>query len=183
MPATCLITSGLTADCSNAVGGIQAIWLADYLDLIADSTTVVAARVISVVPATTVYGYSFRPENAGLDISIMTDATQGTTHHEQTLSARFNFVDNDLLDKFTKIAYARPVIFAQDRNEQVFVLGARNGCTITDARSSVGRAFADGNGLDVTFTARENETYFCAASSGPGTAGYPFDGVTGITVA
>lgn len=178
---SCLITTGYNVDCTNAVGGIAEVFIANYQDLTNDAGSTVASNVFSVFPATTVYAYQFRPENGGLDISINTDPSTGVTFHEQVLTLRFNGVDQTALDTFTQLAYARTNIWALDRNGTLFVLGATYGCNVTDLRSSVGRMFSDGVGFDITFTAKEDVTRTYVPVAG---ANYPFaDAATsGITI-
>jgi len=178
---SCLITAGYAADCSNAVGGIKEIYISDYYDVIGDAGTTMTSNNITVVPATTVYPYVFRPENAGLDIAVSTDATNGVTFDEQTLTLRFNNFTLAALDLFRQIAYARPIVFALDRQEQMWLLGGRNGMQVQDMRGSAGKMFADGNGFDITLIGREKTTP-TVGTPVPGAANYPFDAVTGITV-
>ena len=82
------------------------------------------------------------------------------------------------------ISKNRAQIFVQDSNDNVYLMGIKDGCYLTGGDSiATGAGRSDMNGLTLSFTAKEQAPlYIITKTDGPGSAGtptvnYPFDGL------
>lgn len=181
----CSITAGRTVSCKDAVSGIRNVYIANYIDIPAQTGYTIASGLITVMATTPleVYEYAVRRESSKLDISIATDPKAGTTHFEQRLTLQFNKLNKDDADAVKILAYDRVVIIVQDNQDNLLVLGARNGMDMEGSSMTTGQNYGDQSGFSLTFVGREiNEALWCKPSAGPTTALAPFDECTGVNV-
>ena len=79
------------------------------------------------------------------------------------------------------LAAARPHVIIVDKNDNVFMMGLKEGADLSAGTVSTGNALGDFNGYNLTFTAQETSPPNFVSSSGPGTADFPVDGMAGLT--
>ena len=181
MPYTnCEIDGGRTVGCKESLGGVKAVYIGNFVDIPAGTGFVDTADVVSVIASQTFYKFELRPELSSLVVNYMADAASGTTFFEQVLSCTFQLLDSTDVADIRNLCQARPNIWVEDNNLNVFLIGAEYGCNVTGGNIQTGVAFSDLSGYTIDFTAREqNPVYFAAGV----TAAAPLGGVTGATVA
>ncbi len=184
----CNITRGRLIDCKDTIGGLKAIYIAKSF-----SNNVSATATINTTEMTTagfanwsccggtveVFKYDLVPNLSSMTVNINSDNANGTTFFEQTLSVVLQKIDHDMTNELRLMAYSRSQIFVQDQNDNVFLLGIDHGCHVSGGTVITGTAMGDQNGYTIEWAAQEkNALIQLAASAGPATAKYPFDGLT-----
>lgn len=171
----CTISSGRAVDCKDQIGGIKTLFFMNYANLVPDINTG-ADGTVTDIGTQTVYQYDVRPELCGLNISVNSSKENGTTFYEQSLEMTLHKLTAADEDNLRLLTYGRPVIFVLDNNNQVFIIGASNGC---DASGTIqtGQGFGDMSGYQFTFVGKEPRAYyqFPAASTAD-----PFGDLTGV---
>lgn len=184
---SCDLGAGRAVPCLNAVGGIRTVYVGNYKDIPVQAGFAVDASDATEIDtlataAQTFYTFNLRKEMASLTINIATDPASGTTYHESSLSLTFNNFTPADLDKFVTLAQGRPNVFVHDNNDNIWLLGARDGVEMSTGSGATGQGFGDANGFTIELTAKDNVLYHGAKTAGVTTANYPFDNVSGVTV-
>ena len=188
----CLLTTGRTVDCKDSVSGIKTIFIAkswannattnstfavNGTDELQIDTMGFANWSSAVGSAVTLYRYELRPNLSSMTVNVNSDPATGTTFFSQTLSVTFQKLDAAMNNELKLIAYGRPQIFVLDNNDNLWMLGAVNGCDVTSGTIVTGAAKSDLSGYTLEFTAEERQPLYMVKKTGGSTAttDYPFD--------
>lgn len=178
----CNITTGRTIDCKNQLGGIRKVYIQNYVDVPAQTGFAAEGNTISAVTTgtdITVYEYQLRPELSNFDIGISTDINNGTYYYEQKLTIVLQQPTAVDVAEIQNLTYGRPNIWVLDNDDQLYLLGARNGMDVTSGSFASGTAMNDMKGITLEFTGRERQMCYFGAT---GTAANPFSGIDGIVI-
>lgn len=184
----CDITRGRLIDCKDGIGGLKAIYIAKgYSNNVSEVATINSTEMTTAGFATwqiqsgsltEVFKYDLVHNLSSLTVNVNSDNATGTAFFSQTLSIVLQKIDHDMTNELRLIAYGRPQIFVQDSLDNVFLLGIDNGCHVTGGTVVTGTAMGDMQGYTIEWAADErNALVQLAASAGPATAKYPFDGL------
>ena len=186
----CNITAARGISCRDAIGGLKAIFFcSDYCSNILSEATVTAASYTiteagfatwDIADATpTVFKYDLVTDLSTFKSGVEADKATGSVMWNQTLDVVLHKVVAADLFQLGLISKNRAQIFVQDSNDNVYLMGATDGCYLTGGDSiATGTSRSDMNGLTLSFTAKEQAPlYIIPASVGAATAKYPFDGL------
>jgi len=151
----CDLTTGRSVPCKDVVGGIKAVYFANYGDLGAityDTTNTDAIDSFAGTP--TAYEYDVKG-NSSFEQTITSSRENGTTFFEQTLNLTFTKLDKATNKELKLMAYGRPHVFVEDYNGNVFVMGLEHGAEVTGGTVVTGAAMGDLSGYTLTLTAQE----------------------------
>ena len=188
----CNLTRGLLVDCKDQIGGLKKIFFTQsYCSDIRASATFNGTNVLQMDTAgfanwdiyggstVNVYQYDLRPNLSSVTVNINSDPATGTTFFEQTLSLTLQKLSVAQTNELKLISYNRSQIFVLDNNDNLFLLGMDNGCDISGGTAVTGAAKGDMSGYTLELRAEERDPMiWINATAGPGTAKYPFDGLT-----
>ena len=188
----CNLTKGLAVDCKDQIGGLKRIFFVksycsdirakatfDGTDALVMDTAGFANWDIQDGGAVTVFQYDLRPNLSSMTVNINSDPATGTTFFEQTLSLTLQKLNVTQTNELKLISYNRAQIFVLDNNDNLFLLGMDNGCDISGGTAVTGAAKGDMSGYTLELRAEEKDPMiWINATAGPGTAKYPFDGLT-----
>ena len=192
----CTLSSGRLITCSDAIGGLRRIYFAqDYsnnvLEKITETDFVIGTLGADTwqandggTPAQTIiYQYDLVPDKSGLTVSVSQEPAGGSTLYTQTLTVVLNHFNSADLAEIYNMGHNRVQIFVLDANDNVFLLGAEYGMVLTGGDTfTTGVARSDTPTVTLEFTGSEvAPLYSLAATAGPGTTNYPFDGATDPT--
>jgi hypothetical protein len=184
--SNCDISSGRLVDCKDSLGGIKAVYIGNYEDMLVQAGWVVAADIVTAIATAgqTFFEFELRPELSSMTVNYMADAASGTTFFEQTCSLTFQKLESTDIADIRELCEGRPNIWILDRNDNVWLLGAENGCHVTGGSIVTGVGYADMNGYTIDFTAREQNPLFMGSAPGgtPSAANWPLDNVTNAVV-
>ena len=148
----CTLTTGRKLACKDAVGGIKAIYLAEYGTL--GTATIGATGYVTAFSLTNYSLYQYDVKSAsGLEQTINSSDDNGTTFYEQVLTLVLTKLDPLTQVELQKVIANRPHVFVQDNNGNYLAVGMTRGTTTTGTISS-GVALGDMNGYSVTITAQ-----------------------------
>ena len=175
----CSISKGYALNCKDTIGGIQAVYMTtDDLGALTigsdDEVTAIGGTSIDV------YKYELKGAN-GLETAVTSSNEAGTTFFESTLTLQLPKLTKSEQKELKLLAYTRPRIFVQTRNNDVLLMGEKYGVELTAGNISSGQQFADFNGINLTFTAQEAVAPRFVELAGA-TEADPFAGETDITV-
>jgi len=149
----CTLTKGRKLACKDAVGGIKAIYLAEYGTL--GTATIASTGYVTAFSLTNYTLYQFDVKSAsGLEQTINSSDDNGTTFYEQVLTLVLTKLDPETQVQLQLIIANRPHVFVQDNNGNYMAVGMTRGTTTTGTISS-GVALGDLNGYSLTITGQE----------------------------
>ena len=186
----CNITAARGIDCRDAIGGLKAIYFCSSYcsDILAEATVSGTSYTITdagfadwdIASGTvTVFKYDLVTDLSTFKSAVEADKATGSVMWNQTLDVVLHKVVAADLFQLGLISKNRAQIFVQDSNDNVYLMGATDGCYLTGGDSiATGTSRSDMNGLSLSFTAKEQAPlYILPASAGSATAKYPFDGL------
>lgn len=148
----CTLTSGRTEPCRDAVGGLKAIYLANFIE---DGFTVAAGEATAInVALTEVFKYELIADGNTFVETPTQDPNAGTTTYEKVLSVVLKKQNLASANELAIIMKARLLVVVQYRDGSYRVLGLEDGTFQTGDFQS-GGAKSEFNGYNLTFTATE----------------------------
>lgn len=158
----CLLTTGRELPCKDSVGGIKAVYLADYGSL--GALTVTSGEVTAIAGTPDLFQFDVKG-NSSLEQGITSSRENGTTFYEQTLNLTLTKLDLATQQEIVQMAKARPHIFVEDYNGNYFLVGAVNGADVSGGTIVTGAAMGDLSGFTLVFSAQETlPAYFVTST-------------------
>lgn len=175
----CTLTAGRLEPCKDSVGGINAIYFANYkiyAELDADDqVTDLSTDNDFVTPtAVTLYKWDLRG-GTNLEQTITSSRDNGTTYFNQVLTAVFKKLDYATQKQIKLMAFGRPQVIVADNNGNAFLCGVEHGMDVTGGTIATGTAMGDLSGYTLTLTGMEA---LPAAHLSGATLADPFAGLT-----
>lgn len=150
----CLLTSGRTEPCSDAIGGLKAIYLMNYIE---DSFTVTNVEATAVnVAITEVFKYDLLADGNTYNEPFTQDISAGTSTYEQALVVALKKQTMESARELALIVKSRPIVVVRDRMDNYKVVGISDGTSTTGDIISGGTK-AEFSGYNLTFNATETE--------------------------
>jgi hypothetical protein len=155
--ATCTVQTGETLDCKIS-GGARKVYVADFANV---GTPTVTSGVIATwtAAANKFFVYNVRPETAEAKAEVQQNDANGTAYFMHTVNMVTYILTSPKNQEFQRLAANRVVIIVEDRNSttvggagKYWVYGFNNGLVLTGGGGGTGKAMADKNGYDYTFT-------------------------------
>ena len=158
----CNLTTGRELPCKDSVGGIKAVYLADYGTL--GTLTVTSGEVTAISGTPSLFQFDVKG-NSSLDQAITSSRENGTTYYEQTLNLTLTKLDVATQQEIILMAKARPHIFVEDYNGNYFLVGAVHGADVSGGTIVTGAAMGDLSGFTLVFSAQETlPAYFVTST-------------------
>jgi hypothetical protein len=154
---SCAVTKGRSEPCKDTLGGIRAVYFADFAT--ADGAFTVTASEVTAIAAglTTVFKYETLAEGNTFDQGIIGSRESGTRVNTQTLTLVLKKQDVLTHAQIDLIVAGRPVVIVRDNNSNYHVLGITEGMETTGSTVGTGGAKSDFNGYNLTLSAQEND--------------------------
>lgn len=147
----CLMSTGRKLACKDAVGGIKAVYFADYGTL--GAATITAGVVTAFSGDFDLYKYDVKGAN-GLEQTITSSDESGTTFYEQTLTVVLTKLGALTQQELQKLIVGRAHAFIEDNNGNFLAVGMTRGTNVTGTIST-GQNLGDLNGYSLTISAQE----------------------------
>jgi len=158
----CTLTTGRSLPCRDSVGGLKAVWFADYGTL--GTLTVTNGNVDSISGSPALFQYDLKG-NSSLEQTITASTENGTSFYEQALNLTLTKLDVETQESIKLIVKARPHVFLEDYNGNYLLVGAVHGAEVSGGTIVSGAAMGDLSGFTLTLTAQETiPAYFVTAS-------------------
>ena len=158
----CILTTGRSLPCRDSVGGLKAVWFADYGTL--GTLTVTNGNVDSISGSPALFQYDLKG-NSSLEQTITASTENGTSFYEQALNLTLTKLDVATQESIKLIVKARPHVFLEDYNGNYLLVGAVHGAEVSGGTIVSGAAMGDLSGFTLTLIAQETiPAYFVTAS-------------------
>ena len=158
----CQLSTGRTLPCKDSVGGLTAVYFANYGTL--GTLTVVAGELTAIQGTPDLFKYDIKG-NSSLEQTITASRENGTSFYEQTLNLTLTKLDVETQQELVEIVKARPHVFVEDYNGNYFLVGAVHGADVTGGTIVTGAAMGDLSGFTLTLSAMETlPAYFVTPS-------------------
>ena len=150
----CILTAGRALGCKTSVGGLKAIYFADYGTLGTVTGGVSGADITGISGANIWYKYDIKGASS-LETSITSSNEAGTTFYTQTLNLVLPILDSATQAEIAILAVSRPHIAVEDYNGNVFLVGLEHGADTTGGTILTGAAMGDASSFNLTMVANE----------------------------
>ena len=158
----CSLTSGRALPCKSAVGGLKAVYFADYGTL--GAATITDGEITALAGTPEWFEFDIKG-NSSLETTVNSSRENGTTFYEQTLNLTLTFLDKATQEEIKLLAHGRPHIAIEDYNGNFFLVGLEHGAEVTGGTIVSGAAMGDLSGFTLTFAAQETDpAYFVTPS-------------------
>lgn len=155
--ANCItLSAGRKLACKGGTGGIKAVSFApfDPANLIPFSNGEVPSLTASITAA-----YRYELKNTGNNYSeeITSDSDARTVLYTGTLSLVLQKLDLETRNEIKMLTLGEVLVFIEDNNGNIFVMGIGAGAEVTGGTIVTGGARSDMSGSNLTLTSLENE--------------------------
>lgn len=174
----CELTAGFLLDCKDAIGGIKAIYLQQHEDFLSGVTIDASSEEVDGLPTKSIYKYALPKHTGSFTEEVASSVENGTIFYTQTVTATFFKLSAARRKQLELVGKNRLVVFVQDNNDNIWMVGRMDGAEVTAASTATGVAKGDLNGYTITFTAEEKNKAYRLESF----TSVPFDNFAGITV-
>lgn len=182
----CALTRSRAEACKDVVAGIKEVYFADFgalgtVTLTNDEITNMTGTTIGEAAGSiALHKYEVKGNNS-FETTVNASRENGTVFYEQTLNITLKKLTKEDNKELKLLAAARPHIIIVDKNDNVFMMGLKEGADLSAGTVSTGNALGDFNGYNLTFTAQETSPPNFIESAGPGTADFPVDAMAGLS--
>lgn len=152
----CDLTTGIGIGCKDSVGGLKAIYLADFGTMGAvtyDGTE--TDMIAGLADATTVwFKYDLVGTTNTFAETMAANEDNGTSFSEQTLTVTLAKLNIQANKELKLVTWGRPHAVVEDRNGNFFMMGLEHGVNGT-LTTATGGAMTDLNGYTLALIGRE----------------------------
>lgn len=160
----CTLATGRALPCKDSVGGIKAVWFADYGTLGTLTVDAGDGELTAISGTPDLFRYDVKG-NSSFEQTINASRENGTSFYTQTLNLTLTKLDLETRFELIDVVRARPHVFVEDYNGNYFLLGAVHGAEVTGGTIVTGAAMGDLSGFTLVMTAEETlPAYFCASA-------------------
>lgn len=174
----CELTAGFLLDCKDTIGGIKALYIQQHADFLTGVTVDASTLEVDDLPTASVYKYVLPKHTGSFTEEVASSVENGTIFYTQTVTATFFALTAARRKQLELLAKNRLVVFVQDNNNNIWMIGRYDGAEVTAASTATGVAKGDLNGYTITFTAEEKDKAYRLESY----TTTPFDNFVDITV-
>lgn len=159
MPNCTNLTLGRKLPCRTGSGGLRAISFAPWsVDTVMTGTTQEIAVISSAI--TNVYRYEVKNSGNAYTETIAGDADTRSVLYNGELAVVLQKLDKETTNEIKMLGMGELVIFLEDYNGHVYVIGNGTGALLTAGTIVSGGARADMQGYNLTFSTSEVEPYW-----------------------
>lgn len=148
----CLLTTGRALGCKKSVGGLKAIYFADYGTL--GTVTETAGEITAITGTPDFFKYDIKG-NSSLETTINSSRENGTTFYTQTLNLTLPVLDKATQEEIKLLSSSRPHVAIEDYNGNFFLVGLEHGAEVTGGTIVSGAAMGDLSGFTLTLEGQE----------------------------
>lgn len=147
----CLQTlNGIALDCTNSIGGIREVYIANYADIV--SQTVTDGKISALTLATGAAGfkkYEFRRNTASMTSTLNVDATNGNSVSTD-LVLSFLKQETDKRIEISALSIGELAVIVKDANGLYWYLGKDMPVGASAGGAESGTTYTDGNRYTIT---------------------------------
>ena len=152
--------NGIILDCSNSLGGIKTIYIANYGDVtdVAVDETSGEITGITMASSATFKPYQFRKQTGSMTSTLTVDETAGVNYVSTELSLVFTKMETAKRLELSALSIGQLAVIVEDSNGKYWYLGKDDYVSATAGGGQTGTAKGDGNNYTLTLK-DESDTY------------------------
>lgn len=168
----CALSLGRKEPCKDVVGGIRAVYFADFGDLGLVGYDANFTDVIDEFGGDPEFFQYEVKGTSSFSQNVQSNRENGTTAFEQVLELTLHKLTKEDHKELAVLAFGRPHVLVEDYNGNVFVAGLEHGMEVTGGTIVTGGAMGDLSGYTLTLTGMERKpaNFILANASGPASA-------------
>ena len=146
--------AGMLRDCSSNMGGIKAVYMANFDDVasVTVSGTPETVTAITMAASKKFYAYYFNPNTSNVVTTARVNRENGSLYYESVLSLVFPKLDATKRVEVNALAQAGLMAIVEDNNGKCWLLGKDEPMLLQDGGTAeTGTAKADRNGYALPF--------------------------------
>lgn len=178
---SCTLSTGRKEPCKDVVGGIRAVYFADFGDLGVISYDATDTDVITTFAGTPEFFEYEVKGTSSFTQNIQSNRENGTTAFEQVLELTLHKLSKEDHKELKLLAFGRPHVLVEDYNGNVFAAGLEHGMDVTGGTVVTGGAMGDLSGYTLTLTGMERKPANFLDMSGLAAGEGPKDGIIDTT--
>lgn len=161
----CAIVSGYSIDCRENIGGLQAVFLAEFGNI--TSVAEVSGLVTGITKATGKRFYKFEVPRATANTSSNATASEenGSVFYTHQVVFPLNKRDSTTANIVRTLAKNKLVAVTLDMDGNYRMYGENNGLYLASTESTSGTAAGDRNGYNITLTGIEKDDFLQVSAS------------------
>jgi len=171
---SCNLTKGRNITCRDTVGGVKAIYFAQYDEVVTyteGTTTEVGSLVTFTLGASDdIYKYTLKRGTASCTETLTGSSENGTVFYTPSVNIKLHKLTKEDQNQVKLLASNRLVIFLElnevltaNSHNVLLALGLENGMELNAGTNATGTAFGDMNGYDWTFDGMERDAMVTVA--------------------
>lgn len=150
---SCALTTGMTTDCRDSVGGIKAFYLGVFNTT--GTTSITTGTVNGWTGSPTFYKYEQFDDTGSFTETIQTSRTNGTKFYKQDLTAVLFKGQAATRNEILLVAQNHLFIIIRDFNDKYWLMGRQHGAMLAPSTFQTGTQNGDRNGYELKFEASE----------------------------
>jgi hypothetical protein len=152
--------AGISLDCTNSLGGIKTVYIANYGDVTGVEIDEAKDQITGVTMSgeTKFKPYQFRKQTGSMTSTLNVDETAGINYVSTELSLVFTKMETAKRLEMTALAKAQLAVIVKDSNNKYWYLGKDDYVSSTAGGGNTGTAKGDQNAYTLTLT-DESDTY------------------------
>ncbi len=156
----CDLTKGRLEPCKDAVGGLKALYFANFDNTIYQEFTETDGLITALqdTPTTPIdlYKYELRSSGHSIEDANELSGENGTSFFNTTVTAILKQIDASTRAELQLASYGRPHVIVEDYNGNFLLVGIENGCDVSVNQVS-GGAMGDLSGYNLSIVAQEKQ--------------------------
>lgn len=152
--------AGITLDCTNSLGGIKTVYIANYGDVDGQPTVGEDGMITGITMSgdTKFKPYQFRKQTGSMTSTLTVDETAGVNYVSTELSLVFTKMETAKRVEMSALAIGQLAVIVEDSNGKYWYLGYDDYVSATAGGGNTGTAKGDGNNYTLTLR-DESDTY------------------------
>ncbi|MEF2919920.1 MAG: hypothetical protein U0O22_05540 [Acutalibacteraceae bacterium] len=156
--------AGIQLDCTNSLGGIKTVFIANYGDVIdvqvseEEGTQLGIITDIEMASDATFKPYQFRKQTGSMTSTLNVDEQAGINYVSTELSLVFTKMETAKRLEMTALAKAQLAVIVEDSNNKYWYLGYDDYVSASAGSANTGQSKGDSNNYGLTLR-DESETF------------------------
>lgn len=160
----CVLTTGFTLDCRDAVGGLKSVYFIEIDNISSFTESSGTITAITKVATKVFRKYELVLDTANFEEKLTGDRKAGTIFYAQTLQIILNKLRVAVRNEIKLLAQNRLVAVVETMEGSFFLLGKAQGLMLNAATAGSGTAMSDRNGYQLDFDGQEVDQMFAVSS-------------------
>ena len=144
--------SGISLGCSDNIGGIKFVDIAQVTGSTITATTNTSNQITGLTGVGEFKRFDFRKQSGNLESTTAISDAEGTVLVTSNLNLKFAKMETAKRTEIVALTFSNVVVKVTDQNGKVWFLGLDNPVTATAAGGATGTNFTDGNSYTITLT-------------------------------